>query len=309
MTSAGPPARSVPRSGRPTIVAGPMVVGPDDLGERQPELEEPRHRRRQVDDRSFDRVAMEVGADGVGHQALGQRLVGRLPREASAAVTDIEPDAALRGAMRLRHDPAIAAADPRPRRGEGMGDDVARSHPLEGRRDVGAVRDVGHQRDAGEGRRLERRVERGRHVGPARLGPEADLHPDDDVAMVRDDRRGLARTRDTRMSCSSPTSVVTRPAAATWRKARTRTGARFDGVPAKRREVREAGRPGVDGGRHAAGEVDDRVDAVGARVGPVAVEVDQAGSHDQPRHVDDAVVGRRAPPCRSGRPPRSAHRR
>ena len=67
-----------------------------------PELEEARHRRRQVDDRSFDRIAMEIGADRVGHEALGERLVGGRPREAPAAVADIEPDAAFGRAMRLR---------------------------------------------------------------------------------------------------------------------------------------------------------------------------------------------------------------
>ena len=48
-----------------------------------------------------------------GIEPFGQRLVGRLPREAAAAVADIEPDAALRGAMRLRQDPAVVAADAR----------------------------------------------------------------------------------------------------------------------------------------------------------------------------------------------------
>ncbi len=233
---------------------------------------------------------MEIGADGVGPNAFGERLVGGLPREASAAVADIEPDAALDRAMRLGQDPAVAAADPCPGRGERMGDDVARSHPLESRRDVSAVRDVGHQRDSGERRSLQRRVEGVRDVPAAGLRPEAHLHADQDVAMVRDDRRGLARPGQAHV-VQLADQGRDQARGRDVEKGQHADGCRLDRVPAEGREVREAGGPRVDGRRHAAGQVDERVDAIRARVGPVTVEVDQAGRHDQPADVDHPVVG------------------
>jgi hypothetical protein len=264
--------------------------GLDDLGKGQPERKEPRHRRREIDDGSFDRVAMEIRADRVGDDPLRQRLVGGLPREASAAVPDVEADAPLRRPMGLGHDASITTAYPGSGRGEGMGEDVAGSHPLEGRPDVCAVGDVGHQRDTGKGRHLEGGVERRFYVRAARFGPEAHLDPNDDVAMVGDDRRRLARPGETHV-VQLPDERRDEACGRDVEERQDVDRCRFDRVPTKCREVREAGRPRIDRGRDAAGEVDDRIDPVGACVRPVAMEVDQAGSHHQPRHVDHAVVG------------------
>ena len=53
---------------------------------------------------------MQVGADRIGPEALGQGLRRGPPREAAAAVADVEADAPPTGVVGLRQDPAVVAA-------------------------------------------------------------------------------------------------------------------------------------------------------------------------------------------------------
>ena len=244
---------------------------------------------------------MEVRADRVGPEPLGQRLRGGRPREAAAAVADVEPDAAARAA-------ACASGRTRPSSPRMPGPDAVKAWVTmspgrsrrEGGPDVGALGDVGHQRHAGQLGRLEGGVQRRGHVVAAGPAPEPDLDPDHDVPCSRDDRGRLARAgvpnvlelADDRRDQAGRRHVDERQHA-------DRRG--LDGVPAERPEVGEAGGPGVDGGGHPAAQVGDGVQAVRAAVVPVAVQVDQAGHDEQARDVDAAVIGRGAPRCRRRR--------
>jgi hypothetical protein len=244
----------------------------------------------------LDGVAVEIGADRVGSEALGQGLVRGRPGEAATTVPDVEPHAARSRSVRLRQDPAIVTEDARPGRGERVGQDVARTQAPQGRPDVRALGDVGHQPDAGQIGRLEGGVEGRRHVGAAGFAPEADLDPDDDVPMLGRDGGRLARARVAQvLQLPDDRRHEARRRHVDEGQDADRCG--LDGVPPERAEVREAGRPGIDRGGHPATQVGHWVETVRTAVVPVAVQVDQPGGDQQACHVDLSVVGGRRDPA------------
>ena len=251
---------------------------------------------------------MEVGADGIRGEALGQCLGGRLPREAAAAVSDVEAHAPPTGVVGLGQDPVVLAEDPRARRCEGVGHDVAGPQPGQHGAKVGALGDVGHQRRRGQLGGLERRVQGGLDVVPAGAGPQSDLDAGHDVEVIANDGRRLARAR------VADVLELTDHGRDQARRGDVDEGddadrGGVDRVATELAEVREAGGAGIDRGGHAAAQVGRRVESVRAALVPMAVEVDQTGRHQAaPRHPRR---GRRpaAERCPMVRAPRSGRPR
>ena len=192
VTSAGPPAlQACPSSGRPTIAAGPTVVG----AARPRRATCPSSRKRDMvvgrsTTGSFDRIAMEVGADGVRHRAL-RRAPGRPPPTRSCR---------SRGRCRRRRPghgaSQIPSGSTRPSRGErrpwpssaAVNVWVTRSPPRISRQHAGQVRprgDVEHHREAGLRGDLESRLRAATITLVAgRRWAEPRLHPDDHIAVA-----------------------------------------------------------------------------------------------------------------------------
>ena len=137
---------------------------------------------------------MEVGADRVGPEALVERLGRRRPTRSCRS----------RGRRRTgrRADvPSWASGRSRPSSPRIPGPDAVKAWVTTspGRRRGSAARTSAPSAMwaisgvAGELGRLERRVQRRVDVVAACAGPEADLDPDHDVAVLGDDRRRLAR--------------------------------------------------------------------------------------------------------------------
>ncbi len=202
-------------------------------------------------------------------------------------MADVEAHAPPTGVVGLRQDPVVVAEDPRARRREGVGHDVARAQAGQHGAKVGALGDVGHERRRGQLGGLERRVQGSVDVVPAGAAPEADLDAGHDVAVLANDGRGLARARIADVleltdhgrdqACRGDVDEGDDP---------DRSG--LDRVSAELAEVREAGRAGIDRRGHAAEQVGLRVEPVRAALVPVAVEIDQAGCDQQPSDILDA---------------------
>ena len=129
-TSATAPTASVPNwPSRPIAAAGAVVAIAMTSSSGQAEMEELRQRRHEVVDRPIHVEAMEVGADRVGPEAVGERGLAPPERERARAVADIEQDAPLSRLDRRGMDAPGVVEDPVAAIGERVGDDVAGPQP------------------------------------------------------------------------------------------------------------------------------------------------------------------------------------
>ena len=101
-------------------------------------------------DRTFETVGVEIGADDVCGESLGQRLLGHLVVKAAAAVTQVEEHALLPRLPGLGDHPAVRAQDGVAMALVAVGGDIARPQERQHLGQGHARADVHHDRSAGQ---------------------------------------------------------------------------------------------------------------------------------------------------------------
>ena len=156
-------------------------------GSGQPAVEQLAHGVQHVVARPLDGDHMHVRRDEVGLEAVAQRRLGGVVAEGAHAVRDVEQHAAL---ARLPHrvEHLAVRADRRVRLGAvAVGEDVARPQHVDHVRIARRrMADMGHQRQADGLGRLERQFQRAQAQVAGDDAADADLHPDDAVAIGLD---------------------------------------------------------------------------------------------------------------------------
>ena len=197
VTSAAAPTARLPRPAPagPSAAAGAVVAMATTSS-----IDSPRSRNLDsVVARSWtgrrDVEPVEVGADRVRPEAVGQRGLRGPPGEAPGAVADVEADAAGACLAGGGHDPPAVGEDPaRIPAGVGMGDDVVRAQAVERLLDVERrAADVDHDRQARRPAGLERPVQARQPVRAGEHLRHAHLEPHDDVGVGPRHGRGPLR--------------------------------------------------------------------------------------------------------------------
>ena len=248
------------------------------LGQGHAQQQELGHGGGQVEHHLLDVVAVQVGADGVGVEGMLERLQRGIPAEAAGTVADVEHHATLPrrpglGPQRAagRVEDAVAAA------GKAVGDDVARAQPPQHLAGVALHADVHHHARAALGRGAQAQLHR-LDVVPTGHYARAELHPQRDVAVLQDRRRGLPRAGVTQVEQLAEGRGGDTEAADVD-EGQNAHGRAVDGGAAELGEVDAAAGAGVDRGGDPAAQRGAWVDTVQTALVVVAVQVHEAGTH------------------------------